>query len=157
MKRASIYREIDTFVLTMTGSHESSIVEDRAPREALFWPKMLKVTLKTPKNEMVTSCLRRKVFGGENDTHKLRSASPSPRHAIIWTNVSFTPINLGVVSNVKGESNLVELNVSQHSEAPVKRKSFSSNVTKFRQSHENKNWISLHHLNLSFLNFVVSF
>ena len=32
----------------------------------------------------------------------------------------------------------MELNVSQRSEAPVKRKSFSSNVTEFQRSHENK-------------------
>ena len=33
----------------------------------------------------------------------------------------------------------MESNVSQCSEAPVKRKLFSSNVTEFQQSHENKN------------------
>ena len=33
----------------------------------------------------------------------------------------------------------MELNVSQRSEAPVKRKLFSSNVTEFQQSHENEN------------------
>ena len=33
----------------------------------------------------------------------------------------------------------MELNVLQHSEAPVKRKLFSSNVTEFQRSHENEN------------------
>ena len=85
---------------------------------------------------MVTSCLRRKVFGGENEAHILRSASPSPRHAIVRTNVSSSPMNPGIVSIVNGESNLVELNVLQHLETPAKRKLFSCNVTKFRPSHE---------------------
>ena len=36
MKRANIHGEIDTKVLTMTGSHDSSFVEDQAPGKALF-------------------------------------------------------------------------------------------------------------------------
>ena len=100
---------------------------------------MLKPILKTPKNAMVTFCESRKDFGGENNAHILRSKSPTPRHAIVQTNVSLTPIDSGVVSIIKKESNLVELNILQHSEAPVWRKLFSSNMTEFQQSHENEN------------------
>ena len=59
------------------------IVKDWAPGKALFWPKMLKPTLKTPKNVMVTSCLRRKVFEGENGPHIVSLEFPTTWHAII--------------------------------------------------------------------------
>ena len=48
-------------------------------------------------------------------------------------------MDLGVVSIVSRESKLVELNILQHLEAPVIRKSFSCNVTKFQQCHKNEN------------------
>ena len=132
MKRASIHGEINTFVLTMTGSPEFSIVKNWAPEKALFWPKMLKPTLKTPKNIVVTSSLLRKDFGRENGPHFFRPESPTPCYAIIWMNGSLTPMKLGVVSTNSRENNIVELNVLQYLEAPVQRKLFSSNEIKFQ-------------------------
>ena len=125
----------------MTGSPEISNFEIWTPETALFQTMTRQSTHQTPMNQNPTSWIFRSDFDEANGLDLSSRNSRHHRPSIVRTNVSSTPTSPGVVSIDSGMSKLVEVNVLQRLEAPVKRKPFFSDETSFFDDNETENSI----------------